>query len=118
VSQLRRALLAAGVVASLALTADQVRAGNTAAAGAARDGAAPLSLSVPVVVTRPGVWLTQWSAAHVEAASLVLFGLGLFGCAQLMARRKTQQVPARAGQNERAPASAGAAVGLPSRVTS
>ncbi len=117
-SLLRRALLVAGVVASLALTADQVRAGNTAAAGAARDAAAPLSLSVPVVVTRPGVWLTQWSAAHVEAASLVLFGLGLFGCAQLMARRKSPQVPARAVATARPPAPAGAAVGLPSRVAS
>ncbi len=113
----RGGLIVLGVVASLALTADAVRAGGTATTGLSREGSAPLSLSVPIVITRPGVWLAQWSATHVEAASLVLFGLGLFGCAQIVARRRGVTRPVRTP----APAGPGpvrTAVAIPSRVSS
>jgi hypothetical protein len=80
----KRSLLVVGVVASLALTADQVRAGSPSADRID----APLSVSLPGLMARPGLWFASLSGNRAEAASLVLFGLCLLGSAQILARRQ------------------------------
>jgi hypothetical protein len=86
----KRGLLVVGVVASLALTADQVRAGSPRAEVVD----APLSVSLPGLMARPATWLASLSGNRAEAASLVLFGLCLLGSAQILARRRTSSEPA------------------------